>query len=62
MNPVPNSIEASRKVLEGGSGKILRICLETNGSMATLLPEEKASLSLSSKGYIKFGVMEKEKQ
>jgi hypothetical protein len=74
VNPVPDSIEASKKVLEGASGRILRICWEMNGSMATTLLEEMVSLSLSSgdalnsarergnEGQPRFGVMEKRKQ
>jgi hypothetical protein len=74
VNPVPNSIEASKKALERAGGRILRICWEMNGSMATTLLEEMVSLSLSSgdalnsarergnEGQPRFGVMEKRKQ
>ena len=56
MNPVPNSIEASKKALERAGGRILRICWEKNGSMATALLEEMISLSLNSGGCIKFDI------
>ncbi len=62
MNLDSGSIEASKKALVGGSRGILRICLETNGSMAIAILQETASLSLSSEGRIKFGVMEKRNQ
>jgi pyruvate formate lyase activating enzyme len=53
---LPHAIEASKKALEGASGRILRICWETNGSMAPALLEEMLSLSLSSGGCIKFDI------
>ena len=63
MNPVPDSIEASKKALMRASARILRICLERNGTMAIALLEEMAALSfINSGGRIKFGVMEKRKQ
>jgi pyruvate formate lyase activating enzyme len=53
---LPHSIETSKKALERASGRILRICLETNGSMATALLQEMVSLSLNSGGCIKFDI------
>jgi len=62
VNPAPDSIEASQEALVAASRRILRICVETNESMAVALPEEMASLSLGPGGRIKFGVMEKRNQ
>jgi pyruvate formate lyase activating enzyme len=53
---LPHSIEASKKALKRASGRILRICWETNGSMAPDLLEEVVALSLSSGGCIKFDI------
>jgi pyruvate formate lyase activating enzyme len=53
---LPHAIEASKRALERTSGRILRICWETNGSMAPGLLGEMVSLSLSSGGCIKFDV------
>jgi pyruvate formate lyase activating enzyme len=53
---LPHAIAASKKALERAGGRILRICWETNGSMATALLKEMVSLSLSSGGCIKFDI------
>jgi pyruvate formate lyase activating enzyme len=53
---LPHAISASKKALERAGGRILRICWETNGSMATGLLEEMVSLSFSSGGCIKFDI------
>ncbi|HET6513949.1 MAG TPA: radical SAM protein [Thermodesulfovibrionales bacterium] len=50
----PFSLRASRQALESGKGRILRICWETNGSMAPGLLSEMTELALSSGGCIKF--------
>jgi len=51
---LPFALEASRKALEVGKGKIMRICWETNGSMHKGLLDEMIKLSLDSGGCIKF--------
>jgi len=53
---LPHAIETSRIALEKTKGKILRICWETNGSMASQLLEEVLNLSLNSGGCVKFDI------
>ena len=53
---LPHAIEASQKALEKARGRILRICWETNGSMAPSLLEGMVFLSLNSGGCIKFDI------
>jgi pyruvate formate lyase activating enzyme len=53
---LPHAIETSKKALERTGERILRICWETNGSMAPALLKEMVSLSLSSGGCIKFDI------
>lgn len=58
-DPTPqlsHSIEVSRKALARASGRILRICWETNGSMNPVLLEEILELSLGSGGCVKFDI------
>ena len=50
----PFAINASRKALEMAGRRILRICWETNGTVAPDLLEEMVDLSLSSGGCVKF--------
>jgi pyruvate formate lyase activating enzyme len=50
---MPHALEASRIAIEKAKG-ILRICWESNGSMAPSLMEKAAALSLESGGTIKF--------
>jgi pyruvate formate lyase activating enzyme len=55
-DPAPqigHALHASRLALEEARGRILRICWETNGSMAPELLEQAARLSLGSGGCIK---------
>jgi len=51
---LPFTLEASQRALEKKRGQILRICLETNGSMNWNLLERMINLSLPSGGCIKF--------
>jgi len=51
---LPFALKASRFALEKYSGRILRICWETNGSMHPGLLDEMIDLSLQSGGCIKF--------
>lgn len=51
---LPFSIAASVRAREKRSGRILRICWETNGSMNPAMLRKMASLSLESGGCIKF--------
>ncbi|MGB9700494.1 MAG: radical SAM protein [Thermodesulfobacteriota bacterium] len=56
-DPIPQltfSLHAGRKALTSRPGKILRICWETNGSMAKGYLEEMIDLALISGGCIKF--------
>jgi pyruvate formate lyase activating enzyme len=53
---LPHAIEVSKRALEMARGRILRICWETNGSMAFPLLEEMVSLSMNSGGCIKFDI------
>jgi len=56
-DPTPQltfSLSAARQALESRPGKILRICWETNGSMAKGYLEEMVDLALISGGGIKF--------
>jgi pyruvate formate lyase activating enzyme len=50
---LPFLLRASRKAREGGKGRILRICWETNGTMSKTLLEKMAEASLGSGGCIK---------
>ncbi len=49
-----HAIETSRIALEHSKGRILRICLETNGNLNSNLLKKFAELSLKSGGIIKF--------
>jgi pyruvate formate lyase activating enzyme len=51
---LPHALEASRIARERNSGRVLRICWETNGSMAPRLLERAIAVSLESGGCIKF--------
>lgn len=51
---ITHALHASLIALEDAGGRILRICWETNGSMAPDLLEQAALLSLGSGGCIKF--------
>jgi len=50
----PHALRASRLALEQADGRILRICWETNGSMAPAVALEMMDLSLASGGCVKF--------
>jgi len=51
---IDHALAAARQAREERSGKILRICWETNGSMSRPALEDMARLSLESGGCIKF--------
>jgi pyruvate formate lyase activating enzyme len=51
---MPFALRASREALEKFSGKILRICWETNGSFHPRFLNEIANVSIASGGCIKF--------
>lgn len=51
---LPHAIQVSKKAIAKAKGRILRICWETNGSMAPDLLKEVVDLSLTSGGCIKF--------
>jgi len=51
---LPHAIYASQLALKRSSGRILRICWETNGSMRPAYLRQAAELSLNSGGCIKF--------
>jgi pyruvate formate lyase activating enzyme len=51
---LPFAIEASRLARDGNKGRILRICLETNGNMHRRLLDEMMELVLESGGCVKF--------
>jgi len=56
-DPTPqlsHALSASRKALRANSGRILRICWETNGSMNPKLLKKVAEISMESGGCIKF--------
>jgi len=51
---IPHALRASRLALEKVGERILRICWETNGSLAAPLADEMMELSLASGGCVKF--------
>jgi pyruvate formate lyase activating enzyme len=51
---LPFLLNASRKAVAANAGRILRICWETNGSMAAPLLEDMAESALQSGGCVKF--------
>lgn len=51
---LPHAVKASRLAREANKGRILRICWETNGSMAGQWLEQMVELSLESGGCLKF--------
>jgi pyruvate formate lyase activating enzyme len=51
---LPFLLRASRMARQGGKGRILRICWETNGAMSKGLLREMTEISLKSGGCIKF--------
>lgn len=51
---LPHALRASHLALQRAKGRILRICWETNGSMAPALADEMIALSLTSGGCVKF--------
>ncbi|UCH33505.1 MAG: radical SAM protein [Armatimonadota bacterium] len=51
---LPHALRASRLARDKASGRILRICWETNGSMNPALADEMMSLALASGGCVKF--------
>jgi pyruvate formate lyase activating enzyme len=51
---LPHALAVSRLVLKANPNRTLRICWETNGSMAPVLLEQMMSLSLQSGGCVKF--------
>lgn len=51
---MPHAIETSRIALENAKGRVLRVCLETNGNHNKFLLRKFAKLSLESGGTIKF--------
>jgi len=51
---LPHALAASKLARKQNSGRILRICWETNGSMSPQLLEQMINLSLESGGCIKF--------
>lgn len=51
---LPHALKAARLARQDHPGKILRICWETNGSMASRLLEEMLEVSLESGGCVKF--------
>ena len=53
---LPHSIEVSKRALERATGRILRICWETNGSMNPNLLDQMVDVSLESGGCIKFDI------
>jgi len=53
---LPHALEVSRRALKKVKGRILRICWETNGSMAPSLLDEMVSLSKDSGGCVKFDI------
>jgi pyruvate formate lyase activating enzyme len=53
---LPFSLEASRRALDNRKGSILRVCWETNGSMAPHLLDEMVALALASGGCVKFDI------
>jgi len=53
---LPHAIQVSKKAIAKAKGRILRICWETNGSMAPDLLKEAVDLSLTSGGCIKFDI------
>jgi pyruvate formate lyase activating enzyme len=53
---LPHAIKVSQKAIERATGRILRICWETNGSMNPDLLTGIVDLSLSSGGCIKFDI------
>ncbi len=56
-DPTPQllfALRASKLALEKNMGRLLRICWETNGSMASGLLDEMIDLSLNSGGCLKF--------
>ena len=53
---LPHSIEVSKRALERATGRVLRICWETNGSMNPNLLDQMVDVSLESGGCIKFDI------
>lgn len=51
---LPHALKAAELALEGNPDRVLRICWETNGSMAPGLLDRMMSLSLDSGGCLKF--------
>jgi pyruvate formate lyase activating enzyme len=51
---LPHALRASQLARDRAGGRILRICWETNGSMAPALADEMMALSLTSGGCVKF--------
>lgn len=51
---MPHALKASRLALEKTSGRILRLCFESNGTLSRATLERAAELSLESGGCIKF--------
>ena len=51
---LPHALAAARKACKDNAGRILRVCWETNGSMAPALLEQMMDLSLDSGGCAKF--------
>jgi pyruvate formate lyase activating enzyme len=51
-----HAIETSRIAIENAKGRILRVCLETNGNHNELLLKKFAKLALDSGGVIKFDI------
>jgi pyruvate formate lyase activating enzyme len=51
---IEHALETSRLVLERSQARILRVCWETNGSMAPQLADKAMELSLKSGGCVKF--------